>query len=97
VTRFHELMAAERRLEILQVLAESAEYTAHEGLLQAVLSRAGLPSSLDQLASELAWLEEQGLLQSEPFHGLIIAHLTPRGLDVATGRARVPGVQRPRP
>jgi hypothetical protein len=48
--------------------------------------------------SEIAWLAEQGLATSDELPGgLLVATLTERGSDVASGRASVPGVQRPNP
>ena len=40
-------------------------------------------------------LHEQGLLASEQVGTVLVVTLSERGHDVATGRARVPGVARP--
>jgi len=49
------------------------------------------------LHTDLAWLEEQGLvICQQPRAGWIVT-LTSRGGDVAEGRASVPGVARPQP
>ena len=53
--------------------------------------------SKDQLHTDLAWLEEQGLvICQQPRAGWIVTS-TSRGVDVAEGRARVPGIARPQP
>lgn len=99
------LLAETARLAVLQVLAEAAEYRHNEHVIRGALEELGLAPSADALRAHLAWLEEQGLVAVEclaaPRGGgsglLRIARLTERGSDVAAGRARVPGVARPRP
>ena len=97
------LLAETARLAVLQVLAEAAEYRHNEHLIRGALEELGLTPSADALRAHLAWLEEQGLVAVECLaaprggSGLRIARLTERGADVAAGRARVPGVARPRP
>ena len=90
-------LAADRRLVILRVLAESTGYQANEYTLEAVLDDMGHTVSNQQLHTELAWLAEQGLLSTTSVAGVTIAHLSPRGHDVAFGKAIVPGVKRPQP
>jgi hypothetical protein len=57
----------------------------------------GVAASADQVRGDLAWLEEQGLVAVRSVENLTLAKATVRGLDVATGRATVPGVARPLP
>ena len=47
--------------------------------------------------ADAAWLEEQGLVSCEDLGGIIVVKITQRGLDVAEGRAVIPGVKRPGP
>jgi len=47
--------------------------------------------------TDLAWLAEQGLLQTATTGDVTMATLLTRGVDVAAGRAVVPGVKRPLP
>ena len=89
--------AADRRLVILRVLAESTGYQANEFTLEAVLDDMGHTVSNQQVHTELAWLAEQGLLDSRKVGGVTSATVTRRGLDVAQGKAVVPGVKRPLP
>jgi len=91
------LLAADRRLVILRILADSAGFCCNEHLLISLLEALGHVVSHDALRSELAWLEEQLLVSSQEVGGVSIARLTQRGADVACGRARVPGVKRPEP
>lgn len=95
--KYPELVAADRRLVILHILNESAGYTCNEHLLISLLESFGHSPSHDALRTELAWLEEQGLVSVRDVAGVSIATLTTRGADVAAGRAHVPGVKRPAP
>jgi hypothetical protein len=88
----------DRRLSILLVLSESPSYTANVFLVQsAVGSIYGHNVSLDVLRTDLAWLDEQGLVSVKTTGDVSVATLTHRGVDVAAGRAVQPGVKRPMP
>lgn len=90
-------IAADRRLAILRFLEESPEYRANLYLIQRLLGEIGHAASLDSINADLAWLAEQGLIELETVGGVGIPQLILRGLDVACGRAIVPGVARPMP
>jgi len=92
---YPEIVAADRRLLILKALDNAAGYRAPARLLSAFLDSFGQKVSADQMAGELAWLEEQGLVDLQQTEGETIATLKPRGADIAAGRARHPGVRRP--
>lgn len=97
MTKYADLVAEDRRLVILRLLAESAKYSANEYLLQQGLHAFGHEVGHDLLRTELAWLAEQGLLDLDEVAGVRVAKLRERGVDVASGVAIVPGVKRPRP
>ena len=90
---------AHLRLTLLRLLAEQPGYKSNSSILtQAADSTAGFTATRDQVKTELAWLAEQTLITTtEVIDGLVVATLTERGGDVASGRAVVPGVQRPNP
>lgn len=94
---FAEQITEDIRLVILRALEEDAGYDLNESVLQSVLQELGHTVSRDRVRVELAWLKEQGLIQLKDVVGVQVAKLTARGADVATGRATVPGVKRPRP
>lgn len=95
---FQERLAEHRRLVILRILASSPGYECNSSILQGELDLYGLPVSRDTLHVDLAWLAEQQLIGlSDPLHTVKVATLTTRGMDVAAGRAVVPGVKRPGP
>lgn len=97
MSRYLELLRQEARLVILRLLAEAPTYQANSSLLQSALEPFALHLSRDQVHTEIQWLEDQGLLSSEQISTVVIATLTTRGLDVAAGRAMVPGVKKPGP
>ncbi len=96
-SKFKDHVAAERRLAILQTLAESVGYQANEYTLEALLEDLALGVSNARLRADLAHLAELGLLETNGVGGVTIAHLTRAGLDAAAGKSQVPGVARPRP
>jgi hypothetical protein len=95
--RFDEFQTQDRRLVILKGLESAAQYKANSYLLRRYCEAVGHVVSADQLATDLAWLREQGLVTAQADRDVTVATLTARGLDVATGRAHQPGVARPQP
>jgi len=96
---FTQLMAEHRRICILRVLAApDSGGTANDSILTTVVNDRGVVSTRDQIKTALHWLAEQGLITLNCFdNGLCVVTITQRGLDVAAGRATVPGVHRPAP
>ncbi|ERS04618.1 hypothetical protein Q673_06200 [Marinobacter sp. EN3] len=95
---YQDFQTEGRRLGILRILHRRNQFTANEYSLNDELGgNYGHHVSKDQLHTDLAWLEEQGLVICQQPRAGWIATLTSRGADVAEGRARVPGVARPLP
>jgi hypothetical protein len=90
MSEYRDRHAAMMRRMLLEALERAPGYTAPDLLLQAALESHAMVVGLDRLRTELAWLAEQGLVE----HAEGATLLTARGLDVALGRADVPGVQR---
>lgn len=97
MSKFANLVAEDLRLRLLQLLGEADGYDLNIRILGDALSALGHRPSQDKLATELVWLEEQGLVTTHEIGSILVATATARGLDVAHGRARVPGVKRPAP
>jgi ribosomal protein L12E/L44/L45/RPP1/RPP2 len=93
-----DVITQDRRLVILRALNEDAGYSQNESVLQSILEVFGHKVSRDQVRSLISWLAEQDLVNID-FVGadFMVAKLTGRGVDVATGAATVPGVKRPAP
>jgi len=94
---YDEFTTQDRRLVLLRALADSARYRGNAYLLQRYAEQMGHSVSTDRVASDLAWLQEQGLVTVTQVDGVTLATLNQRGLDVAQGTATVPGVKRPQP
>jgi len=94
---YNTRVARQRRLTILRFLSDIAGYTSNGDLLYDVCNRLGVTSTRDQIAGEIAWLREQGMVTAEDHEGFIVVTATARGLDIAAGRALHDGVDRPRP
>ncbi len=97
MTTYAEIVEQDRRLTLLLLLAESPDYRANHFLLQSALDGFGHSVSMDRLKTDLAWLQEQGLVTIAETASVQVPQLTDRGLDVAQGRVVHPGVKRPRP
>ena len=94
---FAQLQSENRRCAFLRFLAGDVDYAMNTSLLQSALDAVGHGVSRDCVNADVAWLEEQGLVSREDLGGIIVVKITQRGLDVAEGRAVVPGVKRPGP
>ncbi len=86
-----------QRLTILRALAEDTVGSHNESILQSILNEFGLACGRDKLRTMLSWLQEQDLVSLREAAGLMVAQITHRGVDVATGVASVPGVKHPSP
>lgn len=85
------------RLTILRLLEEDRDRSANDSLLRDAVRPFGFSPSRDQLKTELRWLEEQGLVSIKDLDPMLVATLTERGQEAATGTVNVPGVKRPGP
>lgn len=94
---YQQLITENQRLAVLKFLRDDNDYTQNTSILQDALTAIGLDISRDKLETEVNWLAEQGLVEIEHYRTVTVVKLTGRGLDVAEGRALVPGVKRPRP
>lgn len=94
---YADIVTEDQRLAVLQALEQDPDYSHNEHVLGRVLQAVGHGISSDLLRTHLSWLAEQGLITTDDRAGLVVAKLTRRGEDAALGRARVPGVGRPRP
>lgn len=95
MSNYAETLSKHRRLAILRHLAESSDYTSNVSILSKVLQGVGVSSTRDQVITEIGWLVEQGFATQAEENGLIVATVTVRGVEIASGTANHPGVQRP--
>lgn len=95
MTGFGEFETEKLRLSVLRSLAAAAGYELNLSTLSAALEECGFRFSHDRFLSEIAWLQEQGLVTHREILFVRFACLTQRGLDASKGTAFVPGVARP--
>lgn len=94
---YGKVVAEHLRITILRLLAEQSDYTLNDSLIRDMVPEFGFRPSRDMVRTQLAWLDEQGLVRVSNTGGCHVAHLTERGEEVAKGYATVPGVKRPPP
>jgi hypothetical protein len=92
-----ERLRRDARILILQLLEDAPRYTSNGQMLRALLDEWGIVFTTDQVEGEIAWLAEQGLVVAERHGTLTVLTATARGLEVAQGIARHPGIERPKP
>lgn len=85
------------RITILRLLAQQPDYALNESVLSDLLRPFAFGIGRDKLRTELSWLGDQSLLTINDLHGLLVATITERGLDVSQGAVTAPGVKRPSP
>jgi hypothetical protein len=97
MSQFAKYENEQMRLTILQMLEQDRDFTANDTVVNRALDSVGFSVSSDKLKTELAWLQEQGVIELNESMSMTIVKLTQRGQDVALGRATIPGIPRPRP
>ncbi len=92
-------MREHRRLAILIFLQRLSNRSSNASIVTDVLNRpdVAVTSSRAQVGTEFAWLEEQGLVVLTGEGDFASATVTPRGIDIALGRAAHPEIKRPTP
>ena len=94
---FHEIVAADARLAILQALSAEASRSHNEQLLQASLDAVGIMRARDYTRTQMRSLESVGAVTLREAGDVLIATLTRTGLDHLNGRAIIDGVAQPEP
>lgn len=94
---FTQIMRQYNRRAILTLLAYDNDYRLSADMIVDGLRANGQTITHDQLLSEMHWLAEQGFITLTTIAVLTIATLTDRGLDIARGQTRAPGIRDLRP
>ena len=93
-----EAFAANQRIIALQALEQDSAWELSTQMLQRALEHFGHALSAVAVDGLVDWLTERDLVTVRELPGgLRVAKLTQAGLDVAQGRQRVTGVDRPPP
>jgi hypothetical protein len=94
---YEETLREHARLAMLRFMEDAPGYRTNVSMLTALLPGVGIILGRDQIMTEAHWLQEQGLAECEDLGAITIVTATTRGIEVAKGIVKVPGVQRPRP
>jgi len=95
---FTEHLEKDRRLVILRALTEEPDYALNESTIQFLLKQYGHGVGRDRVRLDISWLSEQSLVTVEDLAGrMMVATITQRGVDVASGNSSNAGVKRPAP
>lgn len=97
MTDYAELTRQHARLAILRFVEGAPKYTSNASMLAQILPQVGISYTRDQVVTELHWLQEQGMVVIEDHGVIVVATATVRGVEIAQGIARHPGITRPRP
>jgi len=94
---YQDLLTKDRRLVVLRLLAADKGFSHNESILRKLLAQWGHTISRDQVRTLISWLAEQGFVDVQDIGGYLVAKLTGRGADIASGAATHPGVEVPGP
>ena len=98
MTSLAEMMRADARRTILQVLAQDRGYSMNDAILRRAVDRlTAVTLSESEMRQHLAWLEDQGAIMTEVVAPYVLATLTDKGLALAEGSEVIDGVSRPLP
>lgn len=97
MSSYQEILQQDRRREVLRFLENCGDYTSNGDVLLTVLNAIGIKSTRDAMVTDLCWLQEQGFVSLEDRQEFVVVTATERGVEIAKGLARHPGVSRPRP
>lgn len=84
-----------RRLAILRILAQAPAYAAPASVIQDFLNDMGINASRDMVQADLAWLDEQNLVNLQIDQGVYGAFAYSRGIEAAEGKVSIPGITKP--
>lgn len=97
MSAYQEHQSRHRRLSVLRILADSAEYRCNDSLITTLVNEFGIVSTRDQVRSELAWLRDHGFVSLKEPGGVTVATMTEAGGEIAAGRRTDPGIAKPSP
>jgi len=98
VKRMKDVFAEQQRIIMLQLMYQDSDYSLNDQLLQRALDLFGHAISIDRIDAHLRFLEDCDLVEVDDLgYGMLVAKLTRKGMDVAQGRIRMDGIDRPIP
>ncbi|MGL5166652.1 MAG: VpaChn25_0724 family phage protein [Afipia sp.] len=92
-----DIIREDARLIILKELEKQGNYSLNDSLLSETLLFAGISKSRDWVREELNYLDNVGAITRSIFGSVVVARLTPKGLEHVERRLVIEGVKRPSP
>jgi len=95
---YAQYILEDMRLSMLRLLSELPGYTANSSTLHSAVKGWGFVLTRSEVIRQLHWLAERALVEVEPINtDVLLVRLLDRGLDVAQGIIRHPGIKPVRP
>jgi len=92
-----DIIREEARLIVLRELHAQSNYALNDALLQATLENFGIGKSREWVREELGYLERVGAVTRVSAGSVVVAHLSPKGVEHVERRLVIEGVKRPSP
>jgi len=97
-TGFAQYVLEDQRLCVLRLLSDLPGYTSNSSALHSALKAWGHTLPRGEVVRQLHWLAERALVEVEMITtDVLVVRLLDRGLDVANGLVRHPGIKPARP
>jgi len=98
VKSYAQYVLEDMRLLMLRLLSELPQYTANSSTMHSALQAWGHRAARGEVVRQLHWLSERALVEVETItEDVLLVRLLDRGLDVAQGIIRHPGIKPVRP
>ncbi|RJF70886.1 hypothetical protein [Rhodopseudomonas palustris] len=92
-----DIIREEARLIVLRELHAQTNYALNDALLQQVLESFGIAKSRDWVREEIGYLDTVGAVTRNVAGSVVVAKLTPKGVEHVERRLVIEGVKRPSP
>jgi hypothetical protein len=92
-----DIIREDARLIILRELYAQANYALNDSLLQQVLESFGIAKTRDWVREEINYLVDVGAVSRTAVGTVMVASLSPKGVEHVERRLTIQGVKRPSP
>jgi hypothetical protein len=92
-----DIIREDARLIMLRELHAQSNYALNDSLLQQTLEGFGIAKSRDWVREEINYLANVGAVSRTAVGSVVVAHLSPKGVEHVERRIVIEGVKRPSP
>lgn len=92
-----DIIREEARLIMLRELHSQSNYALNDALLRDVLESFGIAKTREWVREELGYLENVGAVTRTSAGSVVVAKLTPKGVEHVERRLVIEGIKRPSP